>query len=157
MRAVTFIASAAAESGYRVMFEDEWSRLVCVASHALALERGLAYDRGLRRVCRMAIAADKLPFRHWVMEVQSEFSYLWLVALATQRYFIRLKHHLLFRLLRGADKVTWILRLAALESASLQCKLRIRVQLMTSHTSQIGLGVFRVLPVRAVHRLSVAP
>jgi len=51
----------------------------------------------------MAIAAYELSFRHWVMEVQSEFSYLWLVALTTQRYFIRLKHHLLFWLLRGAD------------------------------------------------------
>ena len=156
VRRMAFITAASAESGHWVVFEDEWPSLVRVADHALALERRLLDNRSLGWVGCVAVAADQFALRDGVVEVQSKFRDLSLVALSAESDLICLQEHLLLRLLGNADLRSRINRGTLLNSLSGKVKLGVWMKLVAGNAGQICLGVLRVLPVRVVHRLAVA-
>jgi hypothetical protein len=120
MSVVTLVAPASAESSHRIMFVDKGAGLIRVASYTLALECGLPDLRRLRRVNRMAIAAQEFAFRNRMVVIQPELGYLCRMALAAQRNFVRFEQELLFRLLARADDASRVFRLPTIEGAALQ-------------------------------------
>jgi len=130
---VTLVATASAKTGDWVVLVDKWPGLVRMASYALALERGLANLRGLRRVHCMAIAAQELTFRYRMVIVQSELTYLGRMALSTKRHFVSLEEQLLLRLLCCVNQTSGIYSLSAFEGAGLEIEVRIWMHLVAGY------------------------
>ncbi len=131
---MAFIASASAESSYRIVLVDERSRFIRMANHALALERSLSCNRALGWVSGVTVATDKLSLRYRVVEVQSELRNLRLVALSAQRHFVRLKEHLPGRLLGYTNLSSRVDRIASLDSLTWKVQIGIWMQLVAGNT-----------------------